>query len=52
MNNKIYAEVWVTFEKPHHGRKMCQFFCMDKAETIAKVTEWIDKAVKIEVIPV
>ena len=33
------------------GRVMRQFFCKDKAEAIAKVTEWMDKAVKIEVIP-
>lgn len=39
--NKICAEVWV----------MRQFFCRDKAEAIAKVTEWMDKAEKIEVIP-
>lgn len=51
MNDKIYAEVWVTFERPRNGRAMSQFFCKDRAEVIAKVTEWMDKAVKIEVIP-
>ena len=48
--NKIYAEVWVTTEKPNHGRKMRQFFCEDKDDVIAKVTEWMDNAIKIEVI--
>lgn len=52
MNYKICAEVWVTFERPRNGRVTCQFFCKDKAEVIAKVTEWMDKAVKIEVMPV
>ena len=41
MENTVKYEVWV----------MRQFFCKDKAEAIAKVTEWMDKAVKIEVIP-
>ncbi len=49
--NKIYAQVWVTVPMSNHGRKMKQFFCVDRAETIAKVTEWMDKAIKIEVIP-
>lgn len=49
--NKIYAEVWVTVEKLNHGRKMRQFFCENKDDVIAKVTEWMDKAIKIEVIP-
>lgn len=52
MNYKICAEVWVTFERPRNGRVTRQFFCKDKAEVIAKVTEWMDKAVKIEVMPV
>lgn len=51
MNYKICAEVWVMLERPRGGRVMRQFFCKDKAEAIAKVTEWMDKAVKIEVIP-
>lgn len=51
MNNKICAEVWVMLERPRGGRVMRQFFCKDKAEAIAKVTEWMDKAFKIEVIP-
>ena len=48
----IYAEVWVMLERPLGDRVMRQFFCKDKAETIAKVTEWMDKSVKIEVIPI
>lgn len=44
-------EVWVTLEKPSGGRKMKQFFCESHAETVAKVTEWLDKAMKIEVMP-
>ena len=51
MNNKICAEVWVMLERPRRGRMTLQFFCKDKAEVLAKVTEWMDKAVKIEVIP-
>lgn len=46
-----YAEVWVTLEKPAGGRMMKQFFCASRAAAIAKVTEWADKAIKIEVIP-
>ena len=45
-----YAEVWVTLDKPSGGR-MKQFFCASRADAIAKVTEWADKAIKIEVIP-
>lgn len=51
MGGKIYAQVWATLEKPNCGRKMRQFFCADKDDVIAKVTEWMDKAIKIEVIP-
>ncbi len=51
MSDKIYAQVWVTLEKPNRGRMMRQFFCKDKDEAVAKVTEWMDKALKIEVIP-
>ena len=46
-----YAEVWVTLEKPAGGRMMKQFFCASRADAIAKVTEWADKSIKIEVIP-
>ena len=49
--NKICAELWVMLERPRGGRVTLQFFCKDKAEAIAKVMEWMDKAVKIEVIP-
>ena len=49
--NTVKYEVWVMLERPRGGRVMRQFFCRDRAETIAKVTEWMDKAVKIEVIP-
>ena len=52
MNYKICAELWVMLERPRGGRVTLQFFCKDKAEAIAKVTEWMDKAVQIEVIPV
>lgn len=48
--NTVKYEVWVMLERPRGGRVMRQFFCKDKAEAIAKVTEWMDKAVKIEVI--
>ena len=51
MENTVKYEVWVMRERPRGGRVMRQFFCKDKAEAIAKVTEWMDKAVKIEVIP-
>lgn len=50
--NTVKCDVWVILERPRGGRVMRQFFCKDKAEAIAKVTEWMDKAVKIEVIPV
>lgn len=50
--NTVKCDVWVILERPRGGRLMRQFFCKDKAEAIAKVTEWMDKAVKIEVIPV
>lgn len=49
--NTVKYEVWVMLERPQGGRVTLQFFCKDKAEAIAKVTEWMDKAVKIEVIP-
>ena len=51
MENTVKYEVWVMLERPRRGRMTLQFFCKDKAEVIAKVTEWMDKAVKIEVIP-
>lgn len=50
--NTVKYEVWVMLERPRGGRVTLQFFSKDKAEAIAKVTEWMDKAVKIEVIPV
>ena len=52
MENTVKCDVWVILERPRGGRLMRQFFCKDKAEAIAKVMEWMDKAVKIEVIPV
>ena len=48
---KTVALLWVTLEKPAGGRMMKQFFCASRADAIAKVTEWADKAIKIEVIP-
>ena len=44
MENTVKYEVWVMLERPRGGRVMRQFFCKDKAEAIAKVTEWMDMA--------
>ena len=44
-------EVWVTLTRRGGGRTMKQFFCESRAEMLAKLEEWLDKAVKIEVMP-